>query len=275
MIKGIYTFLLSILLLTFAVEANARFIQPDWWDPTVPGVGTNRYSYSFNNPINRSDRSGHRSLFEAIGDAFRSPNERVVENQKRAAREQAVIESAFDDVYNSDRFADLSPEQKIRTLGFLTERSRSSLSRYKQIIEANGGSAVGIGIDIGLEALEHGGLPMAGAGALSGASRAAAARPSAVSGIVRSTAKTAKGQTAKARNLTEQIALSAVRADPRSGTVLAGLNKDANFAARHGWSKMEQVFRGTNGGKISVHYQVNRHMPNVAFDVKIVGSSGF
>jgi RHS repeat-associated protein len=36
-----------------------RFISPDWWDPTEPGVGTNRYAYSFNDPINRSDQSGH------------------------------------------------------------------------------------------------------------------------------------------------------------------------------------------------------------------------
>jgi len=59
MIKAIYTFLLSILVLTFAVGAEARFIQPDWWDPTEPGVGTNRYSYSNNNPINLRDKGGN------------------------------------------------------------------------------------------------------------------------------------------------------------------------------------------------------------------------
>lgn len=26
----------------------AMFIQPDWWEVTKPGVGTNRYGYSFN-----------------------------------------------------------------------------------------------------------------------------------------------------------------------------------------------------------------------------------
>lgn len=39
--------------------AIARFISPDWWDPTQPGVGTNRYAYSGNDPINKSDPSGH------------------------------------------------------------------------------------------------------------------------------------------------------------------------------------------------------------------------
>ena len=31
------------------------FLQPDWWEVTQAGVGTNRYSYSFNDPVNLSD----------------------------------------------------------------------------------------------------------------------------------------------------------------------------------------------------------------------------
>jgi RHS repeat-associated protein len=37
----------------------ARFISPDWWDPDKPGVGTNRYAYSDNDPVNKSDPNGH------------------------------------------------------------------------------------------------------------------------------------------------------------------------------------------------------------------------
>lgn len=37
----------------------ARFLTPDTLDPWLPGVGTNRYSYSLNDPINKSDPSGH------------------------------------------------------------------------------------------------------------------------------------------------------------------------------------------------------------------------
>ena len=37
----------------------AMFIQPDWFEVTQPGVGTNRYSYSFNDPVNLSDPSGN------------------------------------------------------------------------------------------------------------------------------------------------------------------------------------------------------------------------
>jgi len=36
-----------------------RFISPDDWDPTKEGVGTNRYAYAQNDPINKSDPNGH------------------------------------------------------------------------------------------------------------------------------------------------------------------------------------------------------------------------
>ncbi len=42
-----------------------RFLQPDWWDVRDPGVGTNRYAYSANSPINLSDPNGHVFAEEA------------------------------------------------------------------------------------------------------------------------------------------------------------------------------------------------------------------
>ncbi|WP_429931685.1 polymorphic toxin-type HINT domain-containing protein [Agrobacterium vitis] len=36
-----------------------RFISPDDWDPTKEGVGTNRYAYASNDPVNKSDPNGH------------------------------------------------------------------------------------------------------------------------------------------------------------------------------------------------------------------------
>ena len=35
------------------------FIQPDWFEVTTPSVGTNRYAYSLNDPINLSDPGGN------------------------------------------------------------------------------------------------------------------------------------------------------------------------------------------------------------------------
>lgn len=39
--------------------AIGRFVSPDTWDPLKEGVGTNRYAYADNDPINKSDPNGH------------------------------------------------------------------------------------------------------------------------------------------------------------------------------------------------------------------------
>ncbi|MGO4574356.1 RHS repeat-associated core domain-containing protein, partial [Microvirga sp. 2TAF3] len=36
-----------------------RFLSPDSLDPTLPGVGTNRYAYALNNPVNLNDPGGN------------------------------------------------------------------------------------------------------------------------------------------------------------------------------------------------------------------------
>lgn len=46
------------------------FLQPDWWEVTKKGVGTNRYAYSFNDPINGRDVSGHCLEDACIGEAI-------------------------------------------------------------------------------------------------------------------------------------------------------------------------------------------------------------
>ncbi|BCG82304.1 RHS repeat-associated core domain-containing protein [Mesorhizobium sp. 113-3-3] len=43
-----------------------RFISPDDWDPTLAGVGTNRYAYAQNDPVNKSDANGHQ-MATALG----------------------------------------------------------------------------------------------------------------------------------------------------------------------------------------------------------------
>jgi RHS repeat-associated protein len=42
--------------------ALGRFISPDDWDPTLAGVGTNRYAYAGNDPVNKADTNGHYCL---------------------------------------------------------------------------------------------------------------------------------------------------------------------------------------------------------------------
>ena len=40
--------------------ALGRFLSPDTWDPTLPGVDINRYAYAGNDPVNGSDANGHQ-----------------------------------------------------------------------------------------------------------------------------------------------------------------------------------------------------------------------
>ncbi len=60
-------FVLTAILTLFAVQANAMWIQPDWFEVTEPGVGTNRYAYSGNDPINHYDPLGN-DFSKAPGD---------------------------------------------------------------------------------------------------------------------------------------------------------------------------------------------------------------
>ncbi|PWW01521.1 intein/RHS repeat-associated protein [Hoeflea marina] len=77
-----------------------RFISPDDWDPTLQGVGTNRYAYAGNDPVNKADANGHQSNsmdFEAemksvITEASRNSSDRDTPEQKEA--KEATIEWA-------------------------------------------------------------------------------------------------------------------------------------------------------------------------------------
>lgn len=68
-----------------------RFISPDTLDPTIPGVGTNRYSYSQNDPINKSDPNGHM-----FGDLFSDPADRDATNSSNADHAESEAKKARD-----------------------------------------------------------------------------------------------------------------------------------------------------------------------------------
>ena len=63
MFKPLRKILLTIIFAALASQASAMFIQADWLDPTEPGVGTNRYAYSANDPVNGLDPGGNQSLY--------------------------------------------------------------------------------------------------------------------------------------------------------------------------------------------------------------------
>ena len=84
----------SLLTVSYGSAANARFISPDDWDPTKEGVGTNRYAYSQNDPINKSDPSGH-----------------IVEGADDANNTEAWAEGAMSDALQGHESGDITDQQ--------------------------------------------------------------------------------------------------------------------------------------------------------------------
>ncbi|RNJ44817.1 hypothetical protein B5V01_00525 [Mesorhizobium erdmanii] len=64
-----------------------RFISPDDWDPTKEGVGTNRYAYALNDPVNNADNNGHVAATPSSDKAAKARAE--AENQAREQDKEA------------------------------------------------------------------------------------------------------------------------------------------------------------------------------------------
>ena len=97
MLRHLKQLILTTLFALFASQASAMFIQPDWLDPTQQGVGTNRYAYSGNDPINQRDPNGN-----AFHDWGMDQEESDADNQNRAD----VFYEEARRIRNSDRFID-------------------------------------------------------------------------------------------------------------------------------------------------------------------------
>jgi hypothetical protein len=86
---------------------KGRFISPDSLDPTQVGVGTNRYAYAGNDPINNSDPSGHDPQEPGDYSIWGGDNTDTSITPSTGGGEvgDVVSESSFDpysDYYNSD-----------------------------------------------------------------------------------------------------------------------------------------------------------------------------
>ena len=126
----------------------AMFIQPDWFAVTEAGVGTNRYSYSFNDPANRLDPSGNRTFWEALGDLFRSPEKRVEKNTERAKDTVRAL-AANERLYRTGQISRDGYE--------LTRRSETALlNSYLSVVRSNGGGALDLSLDLGFGLLSNG-----------------------------------------------------------------------------------------------------------------------
>jgi RHS repeat-associated protein len=88
--------------------ALGRFISPDDWDPTLPGVGTNRYAYAGNDPVNKSDPNGH-----VWPEVFMSPDARDELNATNAE-----IHDNLADQFDEQGQTELANEHRALADGF-------------------------------------------------------------------------------------------------------------------------------------------------------------
>ena len=111
-----------------------RFIQPDWFEVTAAGVGTNRYAYSFNDPVNSMDPGGNAvpigiaviygvpAIIGLIAANEISDAQDGLNNQNGFLDQaiQSVVTMVDDDPSNQDEDADLSKGKRGASGGWTT-----------------------------------------------------------------------------------------------------------------------------------------------------------
>jgi RHS repeat-associated protein len=67
----------------------ALFIQPDWFEVAKAGVGTNRYAYSHNDPVNKMDPGGNESVKKKAAETALKIAKEARDQARRAAYQEA------------------------------------------------------------------------------------------------------------------------------------------------------------------------------------------
>lgn len=135
----------------FAAQASAMFIQPDWLDPTQPGVGTNRYAYSNNDPINLYDPGGNQYTTT-------DTNEYLTEDEynQAAADEQGEIDRLQREWEHDPQWSDSVYEQEIANAKHRRDvyRHRAGLpdAQRKEIFTQGVAQTMGSGLTLGAAA---------------------------------------------------------------------------------------------------------------------------
>ena len=82
------------------------FIQPDWWEVTRAGVGTNRYAYSFGDPVNGRDPTGH--IIDTVWDVLSLVYDGAKLVKGWYTEDDALVSEATEDLV-VDTFSALTP----------------------------------------------------------------------------------------------------------------------------------------------------------------------
>ncbi|MVA97700.1 hypothetical protein GN330_10635 [Nitratireductor sp. CAU 1489] len=151
-----------------------RFISPDDWDPIMEGVGTNRYAYALNDPVNKADNNGHTAIsltewgmiaiglavsygakkaIDEINDRFpglfseEAPDEEAVdmggEGQETASAAD-VVDTVTEGAIEGPHGLEVTPEQGDRTMENV--KGLAGASKPKSITTQAG---PGVAVDIG------------------------------------------------------------------------------------------------------------------------------
>jgi len=158
--------LLSLTFALFANAASAMFIQPDWLDPTEPGVGTNRYAYSANDPINKLDPGGNLSyntedeeFFAEEGDTIESISEDTgLEADDLLALNEGLT---LDDPISNGAIVSLGDSANVRTFkhaaGLIGDGKFAQAARYNDYF-SEGFNKCNCFVSVAIEA-GHGSFP--------------------------------------------------------------------------------------------------------------------
>ncbi|MGO4389676.1 RHS repeat domain-containing protein, partial [Microvirga sp. 2YAF29] len=114
-----------------------RFISPDSLDPILPEVGTNRYAYSANNPVNLRDPTGN-----FLEDTPENQRERDISASLDALNSGKITEEEFDEVreiadakesvrqtYANGRLTDFGIAESLANQSLITSLARAAERR--------------------------------------------------------------------------------------------------------------------------------------------------
>ncbi|WP_426033877.1 RHS repeat-associated core domain-containing protein [Cypionkella sp. TWP1-2-1b2] len=121
------------------------FIQPDWWEVTKAGVGTNRYSYSFGDPVNKSDATGHEIQSDTHSKEERDAIAKDAEDARNVLKNniedlQAILHSGGKPKGERQLEALKALERKYNNTprGFYPESIKEQVKQDKAVLEAIG-----------------------------------------------------------------------------------------------------------------------------------------